>query len=351
MRFTTRKGTITDMADETLTKDTKKIHLNYTTAKFYRRAFANLTDFIIFVLVFVGLFLATRAIVMATPSYQETAKTYLNLRLESGLYMPKDDDCQDTVAYLSDTKNNYSGYAKKNLAKEGIDNFFLFTAKYGTPAVQKEIQDDYDAYRLKDGFSYEGVAYFVKSGDQIVENPDCKASHVKWFENVYAPYINTHLHGYLISRFPAYLELTKFETKMLVWAEITPAYLVAGFLVYYIPPLFFRRGRMTLGKAMYRVGLADKRLLSCTLGRYSARFAIWYFAELCLSPFTFGLPFLISASLMAFSKGRQGFPDYMLGLHEVDLTKDKLYFSYAEISLNAVSGGKEALNFRNTYID
>ena len=342
---------ITDMAEETLSKEGKKIHLNYTTAKFHRRAFANLTDFIIFALVFVGLFLAARAIAVSTPGYRETSSTYLAMRLESGLYMPKENDCQDTVAYLSDAKNNYSGYAKKNLSKEAVDKFILFTEKHGTPEVLAEVQKDYDAYRLRDGFSYEGTAYFVKEGDAIVENPECKASFVKWFENVYAPYINTHLHGYLVTRFPAYLELSKFESAILIYAEIVPAYLLSGILTYLVPALFFRRGRMTLGKAMYRIGLADRRLLNCTFPRFFARFAIFYFAELCLSPFTFGLPYLISFSLMAFSKKRQGFPDFMLGLHEVDLTKDKLYYTYTEIALNNVDEGKEAVDFRPTYID
>ena len=337
--------------DETLVKTSKKVHLNYTSAKFHRRAFANLTDFIIFVLLFGALFLATRAIVMATPSYKTTAGTYLSMRIESGLYMPKDDDCQDTVAYLSDAANSYSGYAKKSLAKEGIEKFFVFTEKYGTESVSKEIHEDYDAYRLRDGFSYKSVAYFIQNGDVIEENPACEATFKEWFDYVYAPYINEHLHGYLVARFPQYLELTKYETQMLLWAEITPAYLLAGILTYLVPPLFFRRGRMTLGKAMYRIGLADRRLLCCPFPRFLGRFAIWYFAELCLAPFTLGLPYIISFSLMAFSKKRQGFPDYMLGLYEVDVTKDKLYFSYAEIALDDTAQGKEPVDFRPTYID
>ena len=350
MRFTTRKGTITNM-DEALVKETKKIHLNYSTAKFHRRVFANLTDFLIFALTFAGLFLAARAIVVATPYYQNASTAYLNLRLESGLYMPKEGDCQDTVAYLNAAENNYSGTAKKNLSKEAIDKFFAFAAKYGTVTVQKEIQTDYDNYRLKDGFAYEGVSYFIVDAGEIVENPECQASRRQWFENVYAPFINEHLHGYLITRFPQYLELTKFETNMLIWAEIVPAYAVAGLLTYLVPPLFFKRGRMTLGKAMYRIGLVDRRLLACPFPRFMARFCIWYFAELCLSPFTLGIPFLVSFSVMAFSRKRQGFPDYMLGLHEVDVTRDKLYYSYAEISLNGVEKGKEAVDFRPTYID
>lgn len=351
MKYITRRGMNIDMGEEVLTKQTPKIHLNYTSAKFHRRVLANLTDFIIFSLVFVGLFLSCREITVSTSSYKEKASEYLTLRLESGLYMPKEGDCQDTVAYLSDSSNNYSGYAKKNLSKEAIDKFFVFAENRGTSSIIEEIQKDYDSYRLAEGFAYEGVSYFVKQDGQIIENEACQASLLTWFERVYAPYINNHLHGYLNTRFPEYISLVRYETNTLIWAEIVPAYMLSGVLTYLVPPIFFRRGRRTLGKAMYRIGLADKRLLNCSFPRFLARFSIWYFAELCLSPFTFGIPYIISFSLMAFSKKKQGFPDYMLRLYEIDLTNDKLYFDYAEIAFDQTEKGKKATTFNPIYPD
>ena len=327
------------------------IHLNYTGAKFHRRVFANLTDFIIFALMFVGLFLGIRSIIMGTPSYRAQAQSYLQLKLGSGLYMPKDDDCQDTVAYLIDEKNNYSGYAKKNLAVQSIDKFFVFVGEQASEATVDEIKKDYDSYRLQTGFQYNGVPYFVMEAGEIKENPNCEANNRIWFENVYAPYINGHLHGYLLSRVPKYLEGARFESNIVIWAEIAPAYAFSGILTYLVPPLFLRRGRMTLGKAMYHIGLANEHLLSCSLPRYLGRFGIFYFGVLLLAPFTVGLSFLLSFSLMAFSKNKQGFPDYMMKLREIDLTRDKLYFDYAEISLDSINGSRGPVDFHPTYED
>ena len=54
---------------------------------------------------------------------------------------------------------------------------------------------------------------------------------------------------------------------------------------------------------------------------------------------------------MAFSKKKQGFPDYLLGLFEVDTSHDKLYQSYEEISVEGVAGEKAPVDFQPTYED
>ena len=112
-----------------------------------------------------------------------------------------------------------------------------------------------------------------------------------------------------------------------------------------MPPLFFKRGRKTLGKALYHIGLVDDRVLSPTFWRFSARFLIFLFAELLLSLFTLGIPYIISFSLMAFSKKRQGFPDYMLHLYEIDTSKANIYMDYVEAELKNELHG-DAIDFR-----
>ena len=106
-----------------------------------------------------------------------------------------------------------------------------------------------------------------------------------------------------------------------------------------------RRGRKTIGKAIYHIGLVDDRLLAPTYARFTARFAILLFAELILSVFSFGIPYIISFSLMAFSKRKQGFPDYMLHLYEVDTSKANIYLDYVEAQLKNELHG-EAIDFK-----
>ena len=137
--------------------------------------------------------------------------------------------------------------------------------------------------------------------------------------------------------------LTKFN--YLVFIELPISYTLAAFLVYFVPPLFFRRGRKTLGKALYHIGLIDTRVLSPSLGRFTIRFLIFFFGELVLSLFSFGIPYIISFSIMAFSKDKQGFPDYMLHLYEIDTSQANIYMDYVEAQLKNELHG-DAIDFK-----
>ena len=95
-----------------------------------------------------------------------------------------------------------------------------------------------------------------------------------------------------------------------------------------------------------QIGLVDSNILSPSVGRYIARWAIFFFGVLTLSIFTFGIPMIVSFSLMAFSKRKQGFPDYILGLIEVDVSYQKLYFSFDEIILTGAGEPHKAIDFK-----
>lgn len=133
---------------------------------------------------------------------------------------------------------------------------------------------------------------------------------------------------------------------MLLFVELPISYMVAGLLIYLLPLFIFRRGRKTFGKAIYRIGLVDSNFLSPKIGRTIARFCIFYFGVLILSVLTFGIPFFVSFSLMAFSKKKQGFPDYMLGLLEVDTYRTKIFMSTEEIALRGVNTHSKAVDFK-----
>ena len=52
--------------------------------------------------------------------------------------------------------------------------------------------------------------------------------------------------------------------------------------------------------------------------------------------------------MMVFTRRKQGFPDYMLGLTEIDANKQKIYFNKYEISLENATDHKEAVKFKMT---
>lgn len=333
--------------------EAQQTEIKYTFARFHRRVFANLVDFILFAFTFLLLFLGIRAIVVNTPGYIQNEETILSTRLDSAMYMKYENGkIADTVSFLSDSTNNYTGYAKMETSRRSIETFIAYVNEKGGAEASAKVQKDYDSYRLDPKLVYESVAYFMKTeaGD-IIRNEACKANAETYFSKAYAPFIDEHCQGYLITLVPGYLELVRYESNILIWAELFPAYVAAPFLTYLLPMMIFRRGRMTFGKALYHIGTVNRDLLVPSVKRTLARFTIFYLAELILAPVTFAIPFLVSASLMAFSKSHQGLPDYFLGLYEVDVTNDKIYFSREEILFSGVGGEKQPVDFQPTYED
>ena len=330
----------------------QKVEIKYTYARFHRRVFANLVDFLLFAFAFLGLFLGIRGIVMSTPGYRNNSDRLTSMRVDSGLYYKEESGhTTDIISHLSDPIAAFSEYTKQLRAGRAVDQFIAYVRANSSETKADEIQKEFDDYRLGPDFVYEGVPYFVVKEGKIRLNTDCKAPYSLYFKDVYGNYIDTKCQAYLITCFPEYLDLVRFESNMLFYAELLPALLVAPLIAYLLPMMIFRRGRQTIGKKLYKIATVDSRLLVPTVPRTLARFAIFYLAELCLSVVTFAIPFIISASLMAFSKSHQGFPDYLLGLYEVDVTSDKIYFSREEILQSGIDGSKKPVDFQPTYED
>ena len=68
------------------------LEIKYTRPKVHRRVFANLIDFIIFAFIGLSMFLLTRYIVGLTPKYQSTMNEWVNMQLDSGLYVKNESD-------------------------------------------------------------------------------------------------------------------------------------------------------------------------------------------------------------------------------------------------------------------
>lgn len=337
-----------------------KVEIQYKTARFYKRVLANLLDFIAFVFVAVALFLGVRGIVTSTPSYQANSNRYDEIRTDSGLYVASGSNISDLITFLRSSSMPYStkcNYVEGISGVEGMDSgipkFIDFLYEEVSVYSAATVTQSYDEFRLNATITVNGeeVHYYVMKDGEITRNLNDEGSPNGWtyqqlFDNVLVPYVDEHAQGYLMTLVPEYLSLVRFETTMLLAVEIPIAYLLAGILIYLVPPLIMKRGKMTLGKAAYQIGLADSRLLSCSWKRYLARWFILFFGEFVLSIFTFGIPFIVSFTLMSFSKNHQGLPDYMLGLFEVDCREDKLYMSYEEITLKGVGGEKDPIPFR-----
>lgn len=339
--------------------------VEYFQPKFWHRVMANFVDIFLFVIVFLGLFVGTRAVVQATPSYKANLNEMYNLRLESGLYTKvysSTGSTVDIVKYLEEQEPVYGDQFDIEIDENGnpteylfgrngkcvfaIKTFINFCKEECSEERYNDIVTYYSQGRLD--ATYDGVHLFVEQEGKVVANESFSstATNLKYyFSSFYKPFIEKKCLPFLSTNVSRYRQLVKNDYVSLLAIELPIAYTLAAILVYFVPPMFFRRGRMTLGKALYHVGLVDKRLLSPSIPRFLSRFAIFFFGELVLSLASFGIPYIISFSLMAFSKNRQGFPDYMLGLIEVDTSRSNIYLNYVEASLKNELHGK-AVDFR-----
>ncbi|MCB9497876.1 MAG: RDD family protein [Erysipelotrichaceae bacterium] len=350
--------------------NSKQIKVEYEYPPFYRRVLANVIDAIFFALVFFSLFIGTRAIVTSTSKYQTTITEMATIKVDSCLYIPNDlssiadindyinsadkylpdevTDITDIVSVLNDD-NMYGSSAKISGSQSAIVGFLNYCEVVCEPEDYQEILADYHSFMLSDELTNSsGDHYFVLDNqNEIVINENCEIEReIYFYTKGYAPYIDEHAQGYLITRVPNYYDCAKYLSNVLVFIEIPISYLLSGLIIYLLPIFIFRRGRMTFGKAIYHVGCIDSRLLSPKIGLAIARFSIFYFAELILSLFTVGIPFLISFTMMVFSKKKQGFPDYMLGIIEVNTYRTKIYMSKEEIALKGIDTHAKPVDFK-----
>ena len=321
--------------------------IKYRRAKFWRRIFANLLDIIILIVSTFLLFAGVRALASCFDSVSSSQLRLKEMREDSGLYHPKEEESNELVSiadYLEDS-SDYTAADKYYFAEETIFDFAEYAGVQVGDDLKSKIINAYNEFRLEQ--SYLGKPYFIVENSQIKENADCKASKILYFQNIAAPFLNDYCEGCLASKFPEYVDLTLFNSRLLFLVELPVSYALAGILTYLVPTFIFRRGRKTFGKALYKIGLVDSRVLNPTWKRSLARFAIFYFAILLLSLVTFAIPVIISVTMMGFSKKKQGFADYMLDLQEIDTAGSTIFFNIEEAEVSNVNNYKKPVDFQS----
>ncbi|MCI2067964.1 MAG: RDD family protein [Bacilli bacterium] len=321
------------------------IKVEYQRARFHRRVFAQLMDFLLFALVFIALFIGVRQIAYSTPGYQTTEQRLKKTKLDSGLFIEKDGIITLVTTYYSNNKD-LAGSTLKNYYTSAIDTFLSYMS-LTSPEASSDSKKVFDNYRLSTSLTYKDISYFVKdtNGD-IKENPLCTASEKEYAEKAYAPFIDNQAQSLLIEFAPFYQRDTKYFSDLVFFIEVPIAFILGAILIYYIPPLFFKRGRKTLGKLAFHIARLGPDGYSLKLGRFTGEAALFIFAVFFLSLFTYGAPVLISLTLMAFSKKKQDFPDFMLNIQEVSDESNKIFFSPEEIIEEGFSDVKKPVDFK-----
>jgi len=335
------------------------IEIKYRPARMIHRVMANLFDFLIFALIAVALFLGARAITISTSEYQNAYNGYRHAQVASGIYYDDESSSLPNIIEYLDESSGVSQIYKHNRSLEAVTTFYSYIVKEDsvTSEVRAKIDKKYTDYFTKDlnhsGFPY--IESFEISGDEVIIK-ECVYTNasvdddvpydIDYYRDVYKPFINDELLAVFGSYSEEYRVNIATVAKLFVLIDAPICVAVSGFLTYIVPTLCFWRGHKTFGKAMYHIGVIDSRFLNPTWKRYLARMTIFYFGILLLSVVTLGIPMIISTSLMFFSKKKQGFADYMLGLREVDTSTNKIYYSLEEINLTRINQHNKPVDFK-----
>ncbi|MCH3909751.1 MAG: RDD family protein [Bacilli bacterium] len=319
------------------------INITYYRPLFHRRILADVIDALLMLLLALLCFVGIRAIFQSTDEYQMRNTRMNTNREESGLYVKYNNKYSLLSDYYYADSSNVSASEMMVSYEKGMDTFLVYLEDSVGDEAKTTVQEDYDAFRLSVKDSG-GLYYFVNDGGTIKKNSASSATYSDYSSNVYKPYYEDHAEGYFTVYAPHYVEDSHYFANIFLFVEVPVSILVASIVIFYIPPLFFKRGRQTIGKFLYKIGRVDKDTLAVSFWRYTAESAILIFAVVMLSLFTLGIPLIISFSLMAFSKKKQDFADYMLSINEIDLNFGKIYYSYDEVEL-------ESLKKENTHVD
>lgn len=310
-----------------------KINIKYHKASVYKKVFARLFDLLLAVAIGLSIFLGIRALVLKIPYYASATKEIDQMMDASGIYEDDESAGKISIVKKHSSDANMSAREKTEFYEERIDVFLSFVKEEAGEESYQMVVKDYDDYRLSK--NYLQVYYFVEDENhQVVKNPKFVFEDVYslYSKNVYEPFITERLQGHMNSLFPRYIENQKKLSRAVYLVEVPLSAFLSVFLVMVVPGLIFKRGRQTFGMMIYHISLANNDLLYVPTGKYIGYSFIRVLAIYVLSFYTLGVSLIIDISMMAFSKQKQDFGEYMLGIFEIDTSTEKIYLSKIEIS-------------------
>lgn len=308
--------------------------IEYYRPKFTRKLAASFMDAFIFSLLSLLFVVISKAIGDITPTYKQNSSELDTIKLDSGLFLEDNDGLvRDVVTiYNLDTETNSSVVEKEVV--NSINNFFTYVDNNLSHELYESMIKEFDELRLDQKliYSYEGNTYklFIQKDGKVVKNNEVvipSKSYISFYKN----YIDNYALGYFHSKIDRVVTLEKYFSYVMA-IEVIVGVLVGSIINYYVFPLIFRRNRYTLGRLTYKIGLVNKDVLHVSFGQFTLRFLIIFFLEIALSFVTFGIPIIFSFTMSLVTKKKQYFHDYLLGIEEVDLQDNQVYYSKDEVN-------------------
>ena len=297
------------------------MEVTFTKAKFSSRVFAFMVDAFLMIVTALGLVLGSRYLFGSMDFYQTATNKIKEIEIASHLYYL--DEKGDTTIlcdhYNPDSEQKcaeYNPYLDQALSDFYHDSFFF---------DQSDSESGYTLYikqRMDSGY----FIYTDDSHTDVAPKDDVKASDLY---DTYSSLMKHEAVSYVVKN-GDYISSARTINLTFIFLILLLPISISVFIYEFIFPVIFKRGRKTLGKFLFKLGVVDQKGLSPSFGRFFARFILLYTLEILLSLVSFLIPLIVSTSMFFFSKNNQAFHDYVAGTYVVNCENSNIFMNKEE---------------------
>ena len=305
--------------------------LEYSKARIYQRVFSFFID--LFLAVLLGMIINSLCglVTSVVPKYQEVLQERIVLKDQSGLF-----DENQKLWTLSLEGSDMTIQEKKELLSTRLDEFYHNDVFFEDDTFYQSYQK-----RKSEAVNEKGELLFKLISGSYVEKDFSDDVYYSFYQKEFENYASAAL-----SHNVRFADLSNLIVRISV-IEIVLSMSVGFALSFVIMPLILKRGRKTIGMYLFKISLVGGDALNVRGKTLLFRNVLLLLIGYWLTIFTFGIPWLVSLTMMTFSKTGQDFFDYMSGTYVVS-TKDKdIYLDYAEYLARTEESKKASIENRD----
>ena len=305
--------------------------LEYSKARIYQRVFSFFID--LFLAVLLGMIINSLCglVTSVVPKYQEVLQERIVLQDQSGLF-----DENQKLWTLSLEGSDMTIQEKKELLSTRLDEFYHNDVFFEDDTFYQSYQK-----RKSEAVNEKGELLFELISGSYVEKDFSDDVYYLFYQKEFENYASAAL-----SHNVRFADLSNLIVRISV-IEIVLSMSVGFALSFVIMPLILKRGRKTIGMYLFKISLVGGDALNVRGKTLLFRNVLLLLIGYWLTIFTFGIPWLVSLTMMTFSKTGQDFFDYMSGTYVVS-TKDKdIYLDYAEYLARTEESKKASIENRD----
>lgn len=238
---------------------------------------------------------------------------------------------KDSELFIVDDNGNYS--AKSTLASfKKIDDLYnndlsFNNKEYKNVSLTKSL---YDFYTIKykeyggvanlNNSQYENEVLLINNSESNIKSYDFNSHTLKMIDSSKEDVTLTYFLNKYESTCKNMIKNSKIndltnENQKLIFTALSgllPTLFVFAFIYEFIIPCFSKYGE-TIGKHIFKIGLVNKDGYEIKKYQLFIRFLAYYFMDILLSAITFGGVFIITYTMMLFTKKRRCIHDFISG--------------------------------------